>query len=157
MNEHNEIRGLLALCAAGALTQDEQQRLERHARECEACASELNEWQLLAGGLRRLPTPQPPAGLVEMTRGRVALQLAEREERRWDQGVVVAVVMFGWLLVVASWLVARFLSGSYLGWLSPGFARPWLGFSVYSGLIWLTGGIAAVMLGLRRRRERRTI
>lgn len=151
MSEHDEIRELLTMIAAGALTENEDLRVSRHARECAVCAAEIAEWQALAAGLRRLPTPQPSARLIELTRASVAQQLAERAERRWDQGVVISVVVFGWVLVAAGWMVLRFLSGNYLVWLSPEFARPWLSVSLYTGLIWLTGGIAAVMLGMKRR------
>jgi anti-sigma factor RsiW len=157
MSEHDEIRELLTMLAAGALSQSEELRVSRHAGECAACAGEIAEWQALTAGLRRLPTPQPSPKLLELTHAMVARQVAERAERRWDQGVLISLVMFGWLLAVAAWLVVRFLSGSYLVWLSPEFARPWLGFSMYSAALWLTGGVAAVMLGLRKRRERRTI
>jgi anti-sigma factor RsiW len=157
MSEHDEIRELLTMSAAGALTESDERRVARHARECAACAAEIAEWQALAAGLRRLPTPQPSARLIELTRAGVARQLAERAERRWDQGVMISVLVFSWLLAAAGWMVLRFLSGNYLVWLSPEFARPWLGVSLYTALIWLTGGIAAVMLGIKRRREGRTI
>jgi anti-sigma factor RsiW len=158
MSEHDKIRELLAMASAGALTENEELRVSRHARECAACTAEIAEWQALTAGLRRLPTPQPSARLIEITRASVAQHLSERAERRWDQGVMISVLVFGWVLAAASWMVLRFLSGNYLVWLSPEFARPWLDVSLYSGLLWLTGGLAAVMLGMKRRgRQGRTI
>ncbi len=157
MSDHDQIRELLAMAAAGALDPDEQQRVDRHARECAACAAELDDWQLLAGGLRRLPTPQPSPALVEHTRARAEWQLAAQAEHRWNQGVLIFLVLFGWTLVLASWPIVRLLSGGLLGWLEPGFGRTWIGLAGYTALLWLTGGVAAVFLGLRHRSERRTV
>ena len=60
MSDHDEIRALLALAAAGALEPDEEDRVAVHIRSCSACASEAASMQSIAGHLRRLPTPQPP-------------------------------------------------------------------------------------------------
>jgi len=157
MSDHDKIRELLPMAAAGALDPEEQQRVDGHVRECAACAAELDDWQLLAGGLRRLPTPQPSSALIERTRARAEWQLATQAEHRWDQRMLIFLVLFGWTVAVASWPVVRLLSGGLLGWLEPGFGRTWIGLAGYTALLWLTGGIAAAMLALRHRRERRTV
>jgi len=157
MNDHDKIRELLGIAVAGALTRDEQQRVDQHVSECVVCTAELSGHRLLAAGLRSLPVPQPSAELVSRTHARVALRMKTQADQRWEQWVMILLMLFGWLLAVASWLVIRFLSGNYLVWLTPGFTRPWLGLSGYSMLLWLTGGIAAVILGVRHRRERRMI
>jgi anti-sigma factor RsiW len=155
MNEHAEIRELLSLAAAGALRREEEERVARHIHECAECTAEFENWQSLAAGLRRLPTPQPPAGLVERTRARTAWQLAAEGEQRWNHGVLIFLVLFGWTLTLASWPVVRLVSGGLLGWLDPGFEHTWIGLVGYTALVWVTGGVAAAMLALRRRRERR--
>jgi roadblock/LC7 domain-containing protein len=157
MNDHDKIRELLGIAAADALNGDERELVDHHVNECAACAMELSEHRLLAAGLRSLPVPQPSAELVARTHARVALHMKMQADQRWEQWVMVLLMLFGWLLAVASWLVVRFLSGNYLVWLTPGFSKPWLGLSGYTMLLWLTGGIAAVALGLRHRRERRMI
>jgi roadblock/LC7 domain-containing protein len=157
MNDHDKIRELLGIAAAGALTRDEQESVDRHVNECAVCGAELSDHRLLVAGLRSLPIPQPSGELVARTLARVSLRMKMQAEQRWEQWVMILLTLFGWLLAVASWLVIRFLSGNYLVWLTPGFTRPWLGLSGYTMLLWLTGGIAAVILGVRHRRERRMI
>jgi anti-sigma factor RsiW len=157
MNDHGRIRDLLEMAAAGELAPDEQEHVDRHVSECALCAAELSDHQLMVAGLRRLPIPQPAAELVVRTHARVALRMEMQADQRWEQWVMILLMLFGWLLTVATWLVVRFLSGNYLIWLTPGFTRPWLGVSGYTMLLWFTGGIAAVVLGLRHRRERRII
>ncbi len=157
MSEHDSIRELLPLATARALDAAEQGRLERHLAECSACAVELDAWRDLAGGLKRLPTPQAPAGLVERTRTRVERQLAAEAERRWNQVVMAFLVLFAWTVTLVSWPIVRLLSEGVASWLDLRFAQAWLGFAVYTALGWLTAGAAAVMLGLRHRRERRTV
>jgi roadblock/LC7 domain-containing protein len=157
MNDHEKLRELLGIAAAGALTRDEQESVDRHVSECAGCAGEWSAHRLLAVGLRSLPIPQPSSELVSRTLAQVSLRMEMQADQRWGQWVMIFLMLFGWLLAVASWLVIRFLSGNYLVWLAPGFARPWLGLSGYTMLLWLTGGIAAVILGVRHQRERRMI
>jgi predicted anti-sigma-YlaC factor YlaD len=155
MSEHEAIRELLALAAAGALDAADEQRVERHLRGCAACTAEFEQLQGLANSLRRLPTPQAPASLVERTRARVEWRLAEEAENRWNYSVLVFLILFAWTLTLASWPVVRLMSSGLLGWFDPGFGRTWLSLAVYTALLWLTGGVAAATLALRRRRERR--
>jgi anti-sigma factor RsiW len=81
MNEHDAMRELLPLAAAEGLDGKEQRLLEEHLHGCAACSAELDRWRTLGHGLRRLPTPQAPAQLVERTRQQIQLQLAAAEER----------------------------------------------------------------------------
>ena len=155
MKKHDEIRELLALAAAGALESSEQQRLERHLAECAECAHELEGWNALAGGLRRLPTPRPSAGLVERTRALVERQLAAESEHRWDLRVLVLVVLFGWTLTLAGWPIARLFTSGATAWLDLSFRQAWLGYAVYTAVGWVTAGAAAVILGVRHRASRR--
>jgi len=49
----------------------------------------------------------------------------------------------------------RLISGGLLGMLDPRLNHAWLGFAVFTSVVWLAGGTAAVALSLQKRRERR--
>ena len=103
MTEHDQIRELLTLAAAGALTSPEEQRVALHLRSCQACSQDMETWQSMARDLRRLPTPQPSAALFERTRLLAEQKLAEEAEYRWQRGVMVFVVTFAWVLISSSY------------------------------------------------------
>jgi hypothetical protein len=155
MNDHEKIRELLALSVADALTPAEEEQVMNHARTCAECSSELDSWRLLAAGMRRLPTPQPRPLIVERARARAELRFAEEAEHRWHRIVMVGVILFAWALTLMSWPVVRLVSGGLLGMLDPRLNHAWLGFAVFTTIIWMTGGAAAVFLSLQQRRERR--
>jgi len=155
MTEHDTIRGLLALAAAGALTSEEEKRVAEHVRSCVACSNELQEWQAITTGLRRLPTPQPSARLVQTTLARAEAKLAEQAELAWNRRMLIVVVAFAWLLTVASWLGFHLVSRHFESWLGPRFGRTWISFGAFTALGWVAGGVAAVMLAIRQRGERR--
>jgi hypothetical protein len=155
MNDHDKIRELLALSAADALTQAEEEQVMNHARSCAECSSELDSWRLLAAGMRRLPTPQPRPLIVERARARAEIRFAEEAENRWHRIVMIGVILFAWALTLMSWPVVRLVSGGLLGMLDPRLNHAWLGFAVFTTIIWMTGGAAAVFLSLQQRRERR--
>lgn len=156
MTEHDEIRNLLPLAAAGALDADEVDRIEHHARSCATCAAELDDWQLLAGGLRRLPTPQPSPAVVERARVRAEIRFAEEAEHRSHRTVLIFLTLFAWAITVVSWPVVHLLTGGLMGWFSPRFSQGWLGFAAFSTLAWAAGGAAALLLAFHQRRERST-
>ena len=156
MSEHDKIRERLALAAAGALDDDaERERLRGHLSECVECAQELEGWNALAGGLRRLPTPRPSAALVERTRARMVARLAAESERRWNVSMLVFAVLFAWTLTLAGWPIARLLTSGAAAWLDMSFRQAWLGYAAYTAVGWATAGVAAVILGLRHRTSRR--
>jgi hypothetical protein len=155
MNDHEKIRELLALSVADALTRAEEEQVMNHVRSCASCSSELDSWRLLASGMRRLPTPQPRPLIVERARARAATRFAEEAEQRWHQIVMIGVILFAWALTLMSWPVVRLVSGGLLGMLDPGLNHAWLGFAVFTTVVWMTGGAAAVFLSLQQRRERR--
>jgi Putative zinc-finger len=155
MNDHDKIRELLALSVADALTQAEEEQVMNHARSCAECSSELDSWRLLAAGMRRLPTPQPRPLIVERARARAEIRFAEEAENRWHRVVMIGVILFAWALTLISWPVVRLVSGGLLGMLDPRLNHAWLGFAVFTTIIWMTGGAAAVFLSLQQRRERR--
>lgn len=155
MNDHEKIRELLALSVADALTQAEEEQVMNHARSCAECSSELDSWRLLAARMRRLPTPQPRPLIVERARARAEIRFAEEVENRWHRIVMIGVILFAWALTLMSWPVVRLVSGGLLGMLDPRLNHAWLGFAVFTTIIWMTGGAAAVFLSLQQRRERR--
>ena len=67
MSDHESVRELLALSAAGLLDPGEERLVRDHARQCAACAAELDAYATLSAGLSALPSPQPPADLVRRT------------------------------------------------------------------------------------------
>ena len=139
MSEHDTIRELLALAAAGVLTRAEEQRVAEHVRSCVACSNELEAWRPIASELRRLPTPQPSPWLVQATLARAKAKLTEQAEHEWNRRVLIAVVAFSWLLTIAS---------------RPVF-HTWTSFAAFTALGWLAGAVAAVMLAVHQRGERR--
>jgi anti-sigma factor RsiW len=156
MSEHDEIRGLLALAASGALESKEEERVARHLRSCALCSEELEDWRRIASGLRRLPTPQPPRGLVERARAQAEMKLAEESEQRWNRGVMIFLIVFAWAITLVSWPLVRLVTGGLLGMLDPRLNQAWIAFAGFTTLTWLGGGAAAILLSLHQRRERRT-
>jgi hypothetical protein len=150
-SEHDKIRELLTLAAAGALTSAEEKQVAEHVRSCIACANELEAWLPIATELRRLPTPQPSSWLVQATLARAEAKLAEQAEHDWNRRVLIVVVAFAWLLTIASWPVFHVVSGRFGSLLEP----TWIGFAAFTALGWLAGAVAAVLLAIRQRRERR--
>jgi anti-sigma factor RsiW len=155
MSEHDEIRKLLGLAAAAALDDEESDRVARHVRTCAECEAELRDWELLAGGLRRLPTPQPSASAVRRARERAEARLADLAEHRWDILVLSGLIVFAWIMTVVSWPVIQLVTGGLLGWVSPRFSHGWLGFAAFSTIAWIAGGIAALMLAAHHQRDGR--
>jgi hypothetical protein len=155
MSEHDKIRELLALAAADALTSAEEKQVAEHVRSCIACSNELAACQPIVGGLRGLPTPQPSSWLVQATLARAEAKLIEQAEHDWNRRVMICVVAFAWLLTIANWLVFHFVSERFGSFLDPQFGHTWIGFAAFTALGWLAGGVAAVMLAVRQRGERR--
>jgi hypothetical protein len=172
MNEHDQvrhekIRELLALTAAGALTSAEEEQVAEHVRSCVACSNELEAWRPITSELRRLPTPQPSSWLVQATLARAEAKLTEQAELDWNRRLLIVSVAFAWVLTIASWPVFHFVSGHFGNLLEPQFShtqfgqtqlsQTWISFAAFTALGWLAGGVAAVMLALRQRGERRLV
>jgi hypothetical protein len=68
---------------------------------------------------------------------------------------MIFVVAFAWLLTIATWPVFHFVSGRFGNLLEPQFSHTWISFAGFTALGWLVGGVAAVMLAIRQRGERR--
>lgn len=154
---HNSIRNILALAAAGELDESEQQAVEQHVAGCSDCAAEMENWNALTIALKRLPTPQAPPFLVERTRARVVAEMAALTERRRNYWVVAILVLFAWMVTLATWPIIRLVSDGFLSWTDWGFNQTWFALATYAAAVWMTAGVAAAMLGFRRQRERRLI
>lgn len=100
MAEHDTLRGLLVLDVLGALDASERERVRSHLALCTSCAAELEGWQELARGFKRLPKLQAPAKLVEQTRLRVEARFALEAERRWNHAVMVFLLLFAWTVKI---------------------------------------------------------
>jgi len=155
MSEHDKIRERLALAAAGALTDAEENQVAEHVRSCIACSNEFETWRPIATELRRLPTPQPSSWLLQATLARAEAKLTEQAEHDWNRRVITFVVTFAWLLTIGSWPVFDFVSPYFGSLLGPRFGHTWMSFAAFSTLEWFAGGVAAVMLAIRQRGERR--
>ncbi len=170
MSEHDKIRELLALAAAGALTAAEEKQVAEHVRSCVSCSNEFDAWRPIAAELRRLPAPQPSSWLAQATLARAEAKLTEQAEHDWNRRVMIFVLSFAWLLTIATWLAFHFVSGRFGSLLGPQFShthfshtlfsqtlfsQTWISFAAFTALEWLAGGVAAVILAIRQRGERR--
>jgi anti-sigma factor RsiW len=155
MSQHDSIRELLPLAAADALSPEEQRRVEAHLRECEACRRELDGLERMTAALRRIPTPQPSAALIERARIIAERALLERAERQWDYRVVAFLLLFSWTLTLAAWPLVRLVSGGIFDWAGIAESQTWFWLAGYTVLGWLAAGVATVVLGLRQRALRR--
>jgi anti-sigma factor RsiW len=150
VSDHESIRELLSLAAAGVLEPDEQRRVQQHVDVCDACRRELEVWQGYGRELVRLPAPVAPKYLAERTSARILEQRAAAAQRRWDDIVLAVLVLLGWTVSLVAWVVFRLFSGGMLSVVETSFVTilTWLGASTL--FAWLTAAVAAVMLGSRR-------
>ncbi len=156
-NEHNTIRGLLSLAAAGALDPGEQRRVEEHLLSCTECSREFQMWSQIAGSLAALPAPQAPAGLLARTRATLDAANVRKAELWRNQLLLAGLILFGWIVTLASFPVLHMAGNGVARWLDLPAARMGVWVNWYLVLGWFTSGIAAGLLGLRSRHERRTI
>ena len=149
MNTHESIRNLLTLSAAGALDPQDQLQVEAHARVCEICRLELEEWSIYAGGLRKLPQPMAPADLIARTQARVLHEREAAASMRWHGVTLCGLAIFSWLASVTVWLMVRELSGGRLEVLGTNLvsAGPW--FLVSFAVASITAAAAALLIGNR--------
>ncbi len=156
-NEHNTIRGLLSLAAAGALDPGEQRRTEEHLASCAECSREFQMWSEIAGGLADLPTLQAPAGLVVRTRASLEAAKVRKADLWHNQLLLAGLILFGWIVTLASVPLLHMAGNGLADWLDLSASRIGVWVNWYLVLAWFTSGIAAGLLGLHSRHERRTI
>jgi anti-sigma factor RsiW len=156
MNEHNEIRNLLALAAAGALEPDEQAKLNAHLRGCKQCAARLDSFSNIATALGKLPPAGPPLGLAARTRARVSAELMSQAERRSHHLLVGLLICFGWILTLATLFLGRHFAaglGQIVGVPPAPFVGGLISYAFFSAL---ASAAFAGVIGPRLQATRRT-
>jgi len=154
MSEHESVPAMLPLAAAGLLGPEEIRRVEEHARTCELCRADLETWSAYAQGLRKLPQPSAPAGLMERTRARIIQEQAVAAGRRRYAWLLGALVAFGWTSSLAFWVVARALTGGVLTVMGVNWVNGLVWSLGSTVLAWTTAAAAAIMLGRGREMRR---
>jgi len=140
MSDHDTVRELLALSAAGVLDASEERLVREHAHQCAACAAELEEFAALSTGLSALPSPLPPTDLVRRTSALLAVEADRRQGARLAGSA--AVFAFAFVLLIGQAL--RVVVGDSA-------ALAWLGWAAISSVL---GTASALVLASRRRFER---
>jgi anti-sigma factor RsiW len=153
MKEHIFVRDLLTLAAAGMLDAAEQRRVEAHLDHCEACRAEFGEWDLIAGALKEMPTPQAPARLILQTQRLLSHQEAARRHQASQLGLALLVV-FSWMAAFMTVGFVRMFDIPLARWLDVSSTTLWV---TYVGITWFSTALAAGLLGKRYLQEGRTI
>jgi anti-sigma factor RsiW len=153
-NEHEKIRSLLSLAASGALDSAEEMSVESHVRTCPECAAELERWQALAGGLKRLPTPQLSPVVLQRTVALVREAQVARDERRATLKALIPLLALSWFSTIFSWPLFK-LASAALRVLGIHFQPDWRVFAFFVVWTWLAAGVAAAMLSSHQRHDRR--
>ena len=154
MTEHESVRAMLALAASGTLGPEEQRRVDQHARECEQCRRDLETWAAYAQGLRRLPQPSAPEGLVQRTQARILQERAHAADRGRSEWLLAALAIFGWGSGWAFWTLARAITGGSLNVFGANVMNGLTWSLASTVLVWMTAATAALMLGRRREMRR---
>jgi hypothetical protein len=154
MTEHESIRAMLALAAAGVLLPDEQRRVEQHALGCELCRRDLETWAVYTQGLRKLPQPSAPEGLMQRTQARIAQERAQAADRRRSELFLGALAVFGWATGWVFWTLARAITGGSVNVFGANLMSGLTWSLVLTVLVWMTGATAALMLARRREMRR---
>jgi anti-sigma factor RsiW len=154
MTEHESVRTMLALAAAGVLGPEDVRRVEQHTQDCEVCRRDLETWAAYTQGLRKLPQPSVPEGLVQRTQARILQERAHAADRRKSELMLGALAIFGWGAGWALWTLVRAVTGGSLNV---------FGANLVNGLTWslvsmvvagITAATAALMLGRGREARR---
>ena len=140
MNDHESVRKLLALSAAGLLDAAEERLVREHARQCARCAAKLEDYATLSAGLAALPCPLPLPDLLRRTNSLVAAEL----DRRHGAVLAGAAAVFAFTFVLLVGLTLRTLVGNSA-------ALAWFGWALISSVL---GAASALVLASRRRLER---
>ncbi len=153
-NEHEKIRSLLPLAASGALDSADEISLETHVRTCPECAAELERWHALAGGLKRLPTPQLSPIVLQRTVALVREAQVARDERRATLRVLIPLLALSWFATIFSWPLFK-LASSALRVFGLRFEPDWRVFAFFVIWTWFAAAIAAALLSSHQRHDRR--
>ena len=153
-HDHDQIRSLLPLAAAGALSPDELKAVMEHAAVCESCRREWDVWGSYATGLRQLPQPALPKDLFARTYRRVLQERSDSLERRQNGWMIGALGLLSWVSSFVAWIAMRAWTGGTLDVFGTNLVDigPW--FLISTLLTWITAGSAAVALGNQRHTRR---
>jgi anti-sigma factor RsiW len=154
MSEHESVRAMLALAAAGVLGPEETRRVEQHSESCKLCRQDLETWAAYTQGLRKLPQPSAPEGLVQRTQARILQERAHAADRRRSELMLGALAIFGWGTGWAFWTLVRAITGGSLNVFGANLVNGLTWNLVSMVLVWMTAATAALMLGGRREMRR---
>jgi len=140
MSEHESVRQLLALSAAGLLDAGEERLVREHARQCARCAAKLDDYATLSAGLSALPCPLPLPDLLRRTNSLVAAEV----DRRQGAAFAGAAAIFACVFVLLMGETLRMVAGNTA-------VLVWLAWALVSSVL---GAASALMLASRRRSER---
>jgi hypothetical protein len=119
----------------------------------------LEETDELGAQLRRLPTPMPPAALVERVRRLAQLELAGHADEKMNRLLLAFLLGFSWTVGLTGFFALRIFAAGALSVLNFTTLEGPLGSLglpvVYFTGVWVTGAALFVVLGLRYRRKRR--
>jgi hypothetical protein len=105
--------------------------------------------------LSRLPTPTPPAVLVERVRRLAHLELASRADDSLNRMVLAFLLVFSWTLATVGLAAVSVASAGTLSILRA-VRGATLGWSLaYFAAAWVSGATLFVVLGLHHRKQRR--
>jgi predicted anti-sigma-YlaC factor YlaD len=136
MNDHDTVRPLLALSAAGLLDPDGERRVREHTAACEACRAELEGFAQLTEALGAMPAAPPPPDLLARTHTLIAAEADRREGTRLAAAAAISAAV----LVL------------YLAAVLPLYA--WFAWTLIPSVM---GGAAAIILASYRRRLERSL
>ena len=142
MSDHESVRHLLALSAAGLLDAGEERQVREHVCQCAACAAKLDAYATLSAGLSALPCPLPLADLLSRTNALVAAEV----DRRQGAAFAGAAAVFALTFVLLMGQTLRILMGDSA-------AVVWLLWAVISSVL----GAASALVLVSRRLERSTV
>jgi anti-sigma factor RsiW len=154
MKEHSVVHELLPLAAAGALNPREQQRVEKHLRQCETCRSELTDWTGIAVALKELPTPQARPKMVLQTRRLLEIYAAAGNDFCRSRFVPAVLVLFSWIAMFLTWRLVRLIDMPLTQWLDISSTTLWIAFI---GVTWLATALAAGLLVKHSRQEEKFV
>jgi anti-sigma factor RsiW len=150
MSEHDSVREMLALAVADALSSEDLRRIEQHAQGCDLCRQDLEMWARYAQGLRKLPQPTVPEGLVQRTQARLLRDAAGRRDRHKRELFLLALAVFGWLLGWSLWCLLRMAARDNLNVLGANLASGLTWSLISTVVVWMTAATSAFMLARHR-------
>lgn len=154
MTEHESVRAMLVLAAAGTLGPEEQRRVDQHARECELCQRDLETWVVYTQGLRKLPQPSVPEGLAQRTQARILQERAAEAGRRRSELLLGALAIFGWGSGWAFWTLARAILGGSVNVFGTNLVNSLTWSLVSTVVAWMSAAPVALILGRNREMRR---